>query len=185
MQLPVTDRAVSGGVLAAEAADCVRDAMPRFQLTPVSQRSSPDWRWSTPMSRAGWCGRKAGAWQPQQMGHSQTDCTFDGEGPWTLVSSRGRPLGTQAYRCTAELHCHQLPRWRFDDVMVSFATDRGGRRPALRSVRCVPVCREQPASGSGASDRTCDDCDAADRMRTASSLLPPFEPAEIVLAGGW
>ena len=97
-------------------------------------------------SRLVW--QDAGAWQPTTGPPSQRS-TFNVRGPWTLLV---QGVDSWAPAVSALRNAlPKIPRWRFDDVMVSFAHRRGRRRPAFRSLRCVPVAGNRAA---GVAHRT-------------------------------
>ena len=116
-------------------------------------------------------------WQDSGVWHQQTgpfaENAFRGEMPWTLLVQgvdRYHP-GVSALRNTLP----PLPRWRFDDVMVSFATDQAGVGPHFDRYDVFllqGVGRREWRIGPH-----CDD-DTPQLQENGLNLIPPFEAVE-------
>ena len=116
-------------------------------------------------------------WQDSGVWHQQTgpfaENAFRGEMPWTLLVQgvdRHHP-GVSALRNTLP----PLPRWRFDDVMVSFATDRAGVGPHFDRYDVFLL------QGAGRREWRigphCDD-ETPQLQENGLNLIQPFEAAE-------
>jgi len=116
-------------------------------------------------------------WQDSGVWHQQAgpfaEHAFRGEMPWTLlVQGVDRcHSGVSMLRNTLP----PLPRWRFDDVMVSFATDRAGIGPHFDRYDVFLL------QGSGRREWRigpyCDD-ETPQLQENGLSLIPPFEPVK-------
>ena len=116
-------------------------------------------------------------WQDTGIWHQQVgpfaEHAFQGEMPWTLlVQGVDRyHAGVSALRNTLP----PLPRWRFDDVMVSFATDQAGVGPHFDRYDVFLL------QGSGRREwRIGPHCDEGtpQLQENGLNLIPPFEPQE-------
>ena len=116
-------------------------------------------------------------WQDSGVWHQQTgpfaENAFRGEMPWTLLVQgvdRYHP-GVSALRNTLP----PLPRWRFDDVMVSFATDQAGVGPHFDRYDVFllqGVGRREWRIGPHCDDET------PQLQENGLNLIPPFEAVE-------
>ena len=87
-------------------------------------------------SRLVW--QDAGAWHQRQGPFTAEH--FQREGPWTLLV---QGVDSWAPAVSALRNAlPKVPRWRFDDVMVSFATDGAGVGPHFDRYDVFPVCRD-------------------------------------------
>ena len=116
-------------------------------------------------------------WQDTGVWHQQTgpfaEHAFRREMPWTLLVQgvdRYHP-GVSALRNTLP----PLPRWRFDDVMVSFATDQAGVGPHFDRYDVFLL------QGAGRREWRigphCDD-ETPQLQENGLNLIPPFEALE-------
>lgn len=116
-------------------------------------------------------------WQDSGVWHQQAgpfaEHAFRGEKPWTLLVQGVDRFhsGVSILRNTLPL----VPRWRFDDVMVSFATDRAGVGPHFDRYDVFLL------QGSGRREWRigphCDD-ETPQLQENGLTLIPPFEPVE-------
>ena len=120
-------------------------------------------------SRMVW--QDAGVWH--QQGGPFAEHAFQGDVPWTLLVQgvdRYHP-GVSLLRATLP----PLPRWRFDDVMVSFATDQAGVGPHFDRYDVFLL------QGTGRREwrigPRCDD-DTPQLQENGLNLISPFEPSE-------
>jgi len=117
-------------------------------------------------------------WQDSGVWHQQAgpfaEHAFQGEMPWTLLVQGvdRHHAGVSTLRNTLP----PLPRWRFDDVMVSLATDQGGVGPHFDRYDVFLL------QGAGRREWRigphCDD-ETPQMQENGLNLIPPFEPAEI------
>ena len=116
-------------------------------------------------------------WQETGVWHQQAgpfaEHAFQGEMPWTLLVQgvdRYHP-GVSALRNTLP----RLPRWRFDDVMVSFATNQAGVGPHFDRYDVFLL------QGAGRREWRigphCDD-ETPQLQENGLNLIPPFEAVE-------
>ena len=123
-------------------------------------------------SRLVW--QEAGIWQ-QQHGPFITE-NFQRKGPWTLLVQGVDSWSPEVSALRSELPI--VPRWRFDDVMVSFATDGAGVGPHFDRYDVFLL------QGTGQREwRIGPHCDDGTPQLNENglSLLPPFETEEIYL----
>ena len=120
-------------------------------------------------SRMVW--QDAGVWR-QQDGPF-TEHAFQGEVPWTLLVQ-----GVDRYHSGVSVLRNTLPplpRWRFDDVMVSFATDQAGVGPHFDRYDVFLL------QGSGRREWRigphCDD-ETPQLQENGLNLIAPFEAVE-------
>ena len=110
-----------------------------------------------------------GAWQQQSGPFQESD--FQKDAPWTLLVQRVDHWFSEVAALKSILPA--LPQWRFDDVMVSYATDEAGVGPHFdrydvfllqgdgqREWRLGPHCDERTPQLS----------------ENGLNLIPPFEP---------
>ena len=123
-------------------------------------------------SRMVW--QQKGIWRQQNGPFEEND--FKGTEPWTLLVQRVDHWhdAVAALRHTLPA----LPRWRFDDVMVSYATDGAGVGPHFDRYDVFLL------QGSGRREwrigPTCDD-DTPQLTENGLNLIPPFEAHETYL----
>ena len=120
-------------------------------------------------SRMVW--QDSGVWQQQAGPFAEN--AFQGAVPWTLLVQgvdRCHPRVS-----TLRNTLPPLPRWRFDDVMVSFATDQAGVGPHFDRYDVFLL------QGSGRREWRigphCDD-ETPQLRENGLNLIPPFEPVE-------
>ena len=116
-------------------------------------------------------------WQDVGVWHQQAgpfeEQAFQGKAPWTLLVQRVDCFhaGVSALRNTLP----PVPRWRFDDVMVSFATDQAGVGPHFDRYDVFLL------QGMGRREWRigphCDD-ETPQLQENELNLIPPFEPVE-------
>ncbi|GIR83088.1 MAG: hypothetical protein CM15mP84_08360 [Cellvibrionales bacterium] len=101
---------------------------------------------------------------------------FKGTEPWTLLVQRVDHWHDAVAALRQTLPA--LPRWRFDDVMVSYATDGAGVGPHFDRYDVFLL------QGSGRREwrigPTCDD-DTPQLTENGLNLIPPFEAHETYL----
>ena len=121
---------------------------------------------SSAESRLVW--QRGGVWQ-QQLGPFNED-DFQREGPWTLLVQRVDHWFDEVSALRKDLP--QIPQWRFDDVMVSYATDGAGVGPHFDRYDVFLL------QGSGRREWRlgphCDD-NTPQLSENELSLIPPFE----------
>ena len=123
-------------------------------------------------SRMVW--QSSGAWQQQTGPFSESD--FQRQGPWTLlVQSVDQWLDEVA---VLKHGLPSIPTWRFDDVMVSYATDGAGVGPHFDRYDVFLL------QGLGQREwrlgPQCDD-NTPQLSESGLSLIPPFEAEEIFI----
>ena len=171
MLLPVTDEQFLAEYWQQKPLLCP-NALPHFrsplsaeELAGLSMEADVD-------SRLVW--QETGAWQQQQGPFTAEH--FQREGPWTLLVQGVDSWAPAVSALRNELP--KVPRWRFDDVMVSFATDGAGVGPHFDRYDVFLL------QGTGQREWRigphCDDT-TPQLNENGLSLLPPFEPEEIYL----
>ena len=168
MRLPVTTEQFLAEHWQQKPLFCPQ-ALPNFQ-SPISAEELAGLAMEPDIdSRMVW--QETGVWH-QQAGPF-AEHAFQGEMPWTLLVQgvdRYHP-GVSALRNTLP----PLPRWRFDDVMVSFATDQAGVGPHFDRYDVFllqGVGRREWRIGPH-----CDD-DTPQLQENGLNLIPPFEAVE-------
>lgn len=171
MQLPITTEQFLAEYWQQKPLLCPR-AMPRFQ-SPISPEELAGLAMEHAIeSRMVW--QKAGVWH--QTDGPFKDTAFRGDGPWTLLVH-----GVDRWHAGVSMLRNALPplpRWRFDDVMVSFATDQAGVGPHFDRYDVFLL--------QGAGQRewrigpTCDDA-TPQIHQNGLNLIAPFEPADTYL----
>ena len=168
MRLPVTTEQFLAEYWQQQHLLCPR-ALPHFQ-SPITAEELAGLAMEPDIdSRMVW--QDTGVWH-QQVGPF-AEHAFQGEMPWTLLVQgvdRYHP-GVSTLRNTLP----PLPRWRFDDVMVSFATDQAGVGPHFDRYDVFLL------QGSGQREWRigphCDD-ETPQLQENGLNLIPPFEPVE-------
>ena len=168
MRLPVTTEQFLAEYWQQQPLLCPQ-ALPHFQspitaeeLAGLAMEASID-------SRMVW--QDAGVWHQQDGPFEER--AFQGEAPWTLLVQgvdRCHP-GVSVLRNALP----PLPRWRFDDVMVSFATDQAGVGPHFDRYDVFLL------QGAGRREwRIGPHCDEAtpQLQENGLSLISPFEPLQ-------
>ena len=167
MRLPVTTEQFLAEYWQQKPLLC-QQALPRFQSPITAEELAGLAMESDIDSRIVW--QDAGVWH-QQAGPFGEDA-FQGEMPWTLLV-RGVDRH-HAGVSTLRNKLPPLPRWRFDDVMVSFATDHAGVGPHFDRYDVFLL------QGTGRREWRigpyCDD-ETPQLQENGLNLIPPFEPA--------
>jgi 50S ribosomal protein L16 3-hydroxylase len=169
MLLPVTEDQFLAEYWQQKPLLCPR-ALPHFR-SPLSAEELAGLAMEADVeSRLVW--QDAGAWQQRQGPFTAEH--FQREGPWTLLVQRVDSWAPAVSALRNELP--KVPRWRFDDVMVSFATDGAGVGPHFDRYDVFLL------QGTGQREWRigphCDDT-TTQLNENGLSLLPPFEPEEI------
>ena len=123
-------------------------------------------------SRLVW--QQKGVWRQRNGPFEENE--FKGTEPWTLLVQRVDHWHDAVAALRQTLPA--LPRWRFDDVMVSYATDGAGVGPHFDRYDVFLL------QGSGRREwrigPTCDD-DTPQLTENGLNLIPPFEADETYL----
>ena len=123
-------------------------------------------------SRLVW--QQKGVWRQRNGPFEENE--FKGTEPWTLLVQRVDHWHEAVAALRQTLPA--LPRWRFDDVMVSYATDGAGVGPHFDRYDVFLL------QGSGRREwrigPTCDD-DTLQLTENGLNLIPPFEADETYL----
>ena len=168
MRLPVTTEQFLAEYWQQKPLLC-QQALPRFQSPITAEELAGLAMESDIDSRIVW--QDSGVWH-QQAGPFGEDA-FQGEIPWTLLVRGGdrHHAGVSILRNKLP----PLPRWRFDDVMVSFATDHAGVGPHFDRYDVFLL------QGTGRREWRigpyCDD-ETPQLQENGLNLIPPFEPSE-------
>ena len=168
MHLPVTTEQFLAEYWQQRPLLC-QQALPNFQ-SPITAEELAGLAMEPDIdSRMVW--QDAGVWHQQDGPFSEH--AFQGAVPWTL-------LVQGVDRCDSRVSILRntlppLPRWRFDDVMVSFATDQAGVGPHFDRYDVFLL------QGSGRREWRigphCDD-ETPQLQENGLNLIPPFEPVE-------
>ena len=168
MRLPVTTEQFLAEYWQQQSLFCPR-ALPQFQSPITAEELAGLAMESDIDSRMVW--QDSGVWH-QQAGPF-AEHAFQGEMPWTLLVQGvdRHHAGVSTLRSTLP----PLPRWRFDDVMVSFATDQAGVGPHFDRYDVFLL------QGTGRREwRLGSHCDneTPQLQENGHNLIPPFKPAE-------
>ena len=171
MILPVSEREFLADYWQKKPLFCP-GALPNFR-DPISPEVLAGLAMEAPIrSRMVW--QHDGIWHQQEGPFSAS--AFQRIGPWTLLVQGvdhwdARVAGLRD-------HLPRIPRWRFDDVMVSFATDGAGVGPHFDQYDVFLL------QGSGRREwRIGPGCDweTPQLNENGLKLIPPFDPTDTVI----